>query len=73
MEVALPFRRRRNASCREGGVFRGFGQHQEYLRLTENILRLCEELAQENISARTFDKLVYPKPPPHVISRCLNE
>ncbi|ECY3899720.1 AAA domain-containing protein, partial [Salmonella enterica subsp. enterica serovar Typhimurium] len=45
---------------REGGVFpRVSGQHQEYLRLTENICGLCEELAQENISARTFDKLVY--------------
>lgn len=45
---------------REGGVFpRVSGQHQEYLRLTENICGLCEELVQENISARTFDKLVY--------------
>lgn len=45
---------------REGGVFpQVSGQHQEYLRLTENICGLCEELAQENISARTFDKLVY--------------
>lgn len=45
---------------REGGGFpRVSGQHQEYLRLTENICGLCEELAQENISARTFDKLVY--------------
>lgn len=45
---------------REGGVFpRVSGQHQEYLQLTENICGLCEELAQENISARTFDKLVY--------------
>lgn len=45
---------------REGGVFpRVSGQHQEYLRLTGNICGLCEELAQENISARTFDKLVY--------------
>lgn len=45
---------------REGGVFpRVSGQHQEYLRLTENICGLCEELAQENITARTFDKLVY--------------
>ncbi|SUH38925.1 sigma-54 dependent transcriptional regulator [Salmonella enterica subsp. enterica] len=62
MEVPLPFRRRRNAVMiyREGGVFpRVSGQHQEYLRLTENICGLCEELAQENISARTFDKLVY--------------
>lgn len=45
---------------REGGVFPLVsGQHQEYLRLTENICGLCEELAQENITARTFDKLVY--------------
>ncbi|EDW9443287.1 AAA domain-containing protein, partial [Salmonella enterica subsp. houtenae] len=45
---------------REGGVFPLVsGQHQEYLRLMENICGLCEELTQENITARTFDKLVY--------------
>ncbi|HBQ6767758.1 sigma 54-interacting transcriptional regulator [Klebsiella pneumoniae] len=35
------------------------GRHHEYQRLTENICSLCEELAQDNISVRTFEKLIY--------------
>lgn len=35
------------------------GRHHEYQRLTENICSLCEELGKDNISARTFEKLIY--------------
>ncbi|EEN7939896.1 AAA domain-containing protein, partial [Salmonella enterica] len=62
MEVpfTVPLAAERVMIYREGGVFPLVsGQHQEYLRLMENICGLCEELTQENITARTFDKLVY--------------
>lgn len=62
MEVpfTVPLAAERVMIYREAGVFPLVsGQHQEYLRLMENICGLCEELTQENITARTFDKLVY--------------
>ncbi|EHM2229986.1 sigma 54-interacting transcriptional regulator [Salmonella bongori] len=45
---------------RESGTFPLVSsQHLDYLRLAENIYGLCKDLAQENITAKTFDKLVY--------------
>lgn len=45
---------------RESGTFPLVSsQHLDYLRLAENIYGLCKDMAQENITAKTFDKLVY--------------
>ncbi len=44
---------------RDGDAASFSGRHHEYQRLTENICSLCEELAQDNISVRTFEKLIY--------------